>query len=83
METTVRRPVRTLAIWSLALLGPYAIAFALLSLAISWKLSTGWWEPKAYSDRTYYRLETSDHQVFELYCDAAKDELWLLARIQD
>jgi hypothetical protein len=49
----------------------------------SWKLSTRWWEPKAYSDRTYFRIETADHQIFELYCDAAKDGLWVLARIQD
>ena len=32
----------------------------------SWKLSDKWWEPDLYSDRTYYRLETADHQIFEL-----------------
>jgi hypothetical protein len=48
-----------------------------------WKLSDKWWEPDRYSDRTYYRLETADHQIFELYRDAAKDGLWVLARIQD
>jgi hypothetical protein len=49
----------------------------------SWRLSDRWWEPKAYSDRTYYRLETADRQIFELYRDAAKGGLWVLARIQD
>jgi hypothetical protein len=48
-----------------------------------WKLRDRWWEPDRHSDRTYYRLETQDHQIFELYQDAAKDGLWVLARIQD
>ncbi len=48
-----------------------------------WKLSDKWWDADRYSDRTYYRLETQDHQIFELYRDAAKDGLWILARIQD
>jgi hypothetical protein len=49
----------------------------------SWKLSDKWWDKELYSDRTYYRVETADHQIFELYRDAAKDGLWVLARIQD
>lgn len=49
----------------------------------SWKLSDKWWEPELYSDRTYYRLLTADNQVFDLYCDAAKDGLWILSHIQD
>jgi hypothetical protein len=36
-----------------------------------------------YSDRAYYRMETRDNQIFELYRGAAKDGLWVLARIQD
>jgi hypothetical protein len=48
-----------------------------------WKLSDQWWDADCYSDRTYYRMETKDHQIFELYRDAAKDGLWVLARIQD
>jgi hypothetical protein len=48
-----------------------------------WKLSDKWWDTDLYSDRTYYRMETRDHQIFELYRDAAKDGLWVLARIQD
>lgn len=50
---------------------------------LSWKLRDRWWEPDQFSDRTYYRLETADHQVFELYRDAAKDGLWILSHIQD
>jgi hypothetical protein len=48
-----------------------------------WKLSDKWWDADRYSDRTYYRIETKDHQIFELYRDAARDGLWVLARIQD
>jgi hypothetical protein len=48
-----------------------------------WKLSDKWWDAEKYSDRTYYRVETAEHQIFELYRDAAKDGLWVLARIQD
>jgi hypothetical protein len=48
-----------------------------------WKLRDRWWEPDRFSDRTYYRLETKDHQVFDLYRDAAKDGIWILSHIQD
>ncbi len=48
-----------------------------------WKMSDKWWDDDLYSNRTYFRMETRDHQVFELYQDAAKDGLWVLARIQD
>jgi uncharacterized protein DUF6504 len=48
-----------------------------------WKLSDKWWDPDRYSDQTYYRLETADHQIFELYRDAAQDGLWVLSHIQD
>jgi hypothetical protein len=33
--------------------------------------------------RPYYRLVTRDHQAFDLYCDVAKDDLWILAHIHD
>jgi hypothetical protein len=48
-----------------------------------WKLSDRWWDADRYSHRTYYRLETADHQIFELCQDAAKDGLWVLSHIQD
>ncbi len=37
----------------------------------SWRLATRWWEIRHTVDRTYFRVETSDHQVFELYCETA------------
>jgi hypothetical protein len=36
-----------------------------------------------FSDRTCYHLVTRDHQVFDLYEDAAKDGLWILSYLQD
>lgn len=37
----------------------------------SWRLATRWWEMRHAVDRTYFRVETPDHQIFELYCEAA------------
>lgn len=58
----------------------------------TWHLMDRWWispvsvalghEPRGHSDRTYYRLLLPDHQVFELYHDAANN-LWILDVIQD
>lgn len=31
------------------------------------------------ADRTYYRVEMRDHQIFELYRDAAQGDVWVLA----
>jgi hypothetical protein len=51
---------------------------------LSWrKLSDKWWDADRYSDRTYFRIETRDHQTFKLHRDAAKGSLWILVRIPD
>jgi hypothetical protein len=47
-----------------------------------WKLATGWWEPSQRVDRTCYRVETADHQVFEVYHDTVAD-VWILDVVQD
>jgi hypothetical protein len=47
-----------------------------------WRLATGWWDPDHASDRTYYRVATSDHQIFELYYDAVPNA-WVLDICQD
>jgi hypothetical protein len=49
----------------------------------TWNLSAYWWEPERYSNRFYYRMETRDHQIFDIYLDAAKDGIWILSHIQD
>lgn len=43
-----------------------------------WKLATRWWDYERESDRTYYRVETADHQIFELYRAAAQGDVWVL-----
>jgi hypothetical protein len=48
-----------------------------------WKLSDKWRDADTYGDRTYYRLETQDHQIFELYQGSAKYGLWVLSHAQD
>lgn len=47
----------------------------------TWRLSTRWWEAETGTavDRVYFRVRTTDQQVFELYCEAAQDEeRWVL-----
>jgi uncharacterized protein DUF6504 len=56
-----------------------------------WKLATRWWvlpaeereTGKGPADRTYYRVETADHQIFELYRDDAQGGVWVLDIVQD
>lgn len=36
------------------------------------KLATRWWEPERHADRTYYRVETADHQIVALSRAAAQ-----------
>jgi hypothetical protein len=47
-----------------------------------WHLMARWWQPSAASDRTYYRLQTPDHQILEIYHDAVPDA-WVLDVCQD
>lgn len=47
----------------------------------TWRLSTRWWEVETGMavDRVYFRVRTTDQQVFELYCETAQhDERWVL-----
>lgn len=47
----------------------------------SWRLTTRWWEAHHAVDRTYFRVETSDHQIFEVYRETAgnaQGERWVL-----
>lgn len=59
----------------------------------TWRLATRWWETSARVDRVYFRVQTADQQVFELYREAAteatatqqtkQDERWMLDICQD
>jgi hypothetical protein len=42
-----------------------------------------WWDAGREVDRTYYRVETADRQLFELSCDATQGSGWVLDVIQD
>jgi hypothetical protein len=54
-----------------------------------WRLATRWWEPGEAADRTYYRCETADYQIFEMYYEAALSasitdgKRWVLDLCQD
>ena len=54
-----------------------------------WRLATRWWEPAESADRNYFRVITSDQQIFELYYEAAptaqvpNNKRWILDICQD
>ena len=55
-----------------------------------WRLATRWWEPAAAVDRHYFRVITSDQQIFELYYEATpttaqvpNNKRWVLDICQD
>lgn len=52
-----------------------------------WHLMDRWWQQtgeRGRSNRYYYRVQTRDHQIFELYLDVAqRPPLWILDVIQD
>ena len=47
-----------------------------------WRLNARWWRPDQAADRTYYRVQTPDWQIFELYHDSVPDA-WVLDICQD
>ena len=47
-----------------------------------WKLRDRWWDPAQHTDRAYYRCQTADQQVFEVYHDAVSGA-WILDVVQD
>jgi hypothetical protein len=42
-----------------------------------------WWDYEREVVRTYYRVKTPDHQIFEVYCDAAQGDCWVLDICRD
>lgn len=47
-----------------------------------WRLRTYWWDPHRATERTYYRVCTADHQVFEVYLEGVTGG-WVLDVCQD
>lgn len=49
----------------------------LAAITNSWRLSAGWWEGASATDRVYYRVQTAEHAVYDLYHDLTCD-VWVL-----
>ena len=52
-----------------------------VSVLGTWRLRAHWWREQP-AERTYYRVVTADHQVFELYHEAVSGA-WVLDTCQD
>jgi hypothetical protein len=48
----------------------------------SWHLLTRWWDPERHSDCHYWRVQTPDFGVYELYHDQVSG-MWVLDVVQD
>ena len=62
------------------------VHYPVAEVLATWHLRDRWWEPptspRGASDRQYYRVRTEDHQVFELYVEAASGQ-WILDCVHD
>jgi Family of unknown function (DUF6504) len=47
-----------------------------------WHLRDRWWDRERHSDRHYWRVQTPDYGVFELYHDSVSG-VWILDVVQD
>jgi hypothetical protein len=56
--------------------------YSAVRLLGTWRLATGRWNVAQRIDRTYFRVETADHQVFELYFDGVS-HAWVLEVVQN
>lgn len=48
----------------------------------TWRLATRWWQPEAVVHRRYFRVQTPDWQVFEVF-HAVGSDAWTLDVCQD
>jgi hypothetical protein len=53
-----------------------------ISVLGTWHLMDRWWDAQRHANRTYWRMVTPDHQVFELYQEASTGA-WVLDVVQD
>jgi hypothetical protein len=58
------------------------VRYEIAEVCGTWRLQARWWEREGESGRTYYRLRTADHQIFEVYFDDVPG-VWVLSAIQD
>jgi Domain of unknown function (DUF6504) len=57
------------------------IRYPVAQMLGSWHLADRWWDER-HSDRLYYRVQTSDFQVFEVYYDQVPG-VWVLDVVLD
>jgi hypothetical protein len=58
------------------------VRYPVADLLGSWHLQDKWWEREGHSDRRYWRVQTPDFGVYELYHDAVSGA-WVLDVVQD
>jgi hypothetical protein len=56
--------------------------YPIVQILESWHLQDKYWDPAQHSDRLYYRVETPDHGVYEIYLDMVSGA-WVLDKVQD
>lgn len=56
-----------------------------VAVIASWRIETDWWADDHPIRRTYYRVVTGGHEVFEIYRDDhdAAAHVWVLERCYD
>jgi hypothetical protein len=57
------------------------LRYPIMEILSTWHLQDKWWSTHR-SDRLYYRVETPDHGVYELYEDRISGA-WVLDVVQD
>lgn len=57
-------------------------AYPVTAILSQWHLRDRWWDQERHSDRRYFRVETPDHGVYELYLDTVSG-VWVLDVVQD
>jgi hypothetical protein len=58
------------------------VRYPVAAILGSWHLQNRWWDREHHSDRHYWRVQTPDFGVYELYHDAACG-VWVLDVVQD
>jgi hypothetical protein len=56
--------------------------YPVVDIVGNWHLQDKWWERERQSDRHYWRVQTPDFGVYELYHDAVSG-VWVLDVVQD
>jgi hypothetical protein len=58
------------------------VRYPVVEILSTWHLQARWWDREHHSDRHYWRVQTPDFGVYELYHDAVGD-VWVLDTVLD